>query len=107
MMLLTKANRRALPSIGATSEQADPVVQVKFFCPWGMATWLATEFDGEDLFFGWAVLNDPACAELGYFSLAELQSIRGRFGLGIERDLHFTPCPLSEAKRRLGYESAA
>jgi len=28
--------------------------------------------------------------ELGYASLAEIASFRGRFGLGIERDLHFT-----------------
>ena len=27
--------------------------------------------------------------ELGYVSLAELQSVRGRLGLSIERDLHF------------------
>ncbi len=28
--------------------------------------------------------------ELGYVSLAELQSVRGPFGLQVERDLHFT-----------------
>ena len=29
--------------------------------------------------------------ELGYVSRAELESIRVRFGLGLERDMHFTP----------------
>jgi hypothetical protein len=28
--------------------------------------------------------------ELGYVSLVELQSVRGKLGLPIERDLHFT-----------------
>ena len=29
------------------------------------------------------------CPELGWVSLAELATIRGRFGLPLERDLHF------------------
>jgi hypothetical protein len=34
--------------------------------------------------------------ELGYVSLAELASVRGKLGLPIERDLHFTAThPLS------------
>jgi hypothetical protein len=33
--------------------------------------------------------------ELGYFSLAELLTNRGKLGLEIERDLYFTPCRLS------------
>ena len=32
-------------------------------------------------FFGWVNLGDPSCAELGYFSLAELQAHRGQVGL--------------------------
>jgi len=31
------------------------------------------------------------CIEYGTISLSELQGLRLRFGLGIERDLHFTP----------------
>ena len=33
--------------------------------------------------------------ELGYFALSELQSIRGKFGLPVERDLYFQPTRLS------------
>ena len=29
--------------------------------------------------------------ELGWVSLAELATVRGRLGLAVERDLHFTP----------------
>jgi hypothetical protein len=31
------------------------------------------------------------CAELGSVRISELESIRLPFGLGIERDLHWTP----------------
>jgi len=34
--------------------------------------------------------------ELGYFSLKELEEIRGPLGLPIERDLDFEPKTLSE-----------
>jgi hypothetical protein len=95
MMLLTKVNRRNLPALFSTYDTADPIVQVKFFDPTGSYTWYATEFDGTDRFFGWVDGTDP---ELGYFSLAELRSVRGRFGLGIERDRHFSPRPLSEVR---------
>ena len=61
---------------------------VKFFTPDSNWTWYASEFDGEDIFFG---LVSGFMAELGYFSLSELQSVTGPLGLPIERDLHFEP----------------
>jgi hypothetical protein len=39
--------------------------------------WYAAEFDGEDIFFGYAILNgDMQNAEWGYFSLQELKSVK-------------------------------
>lgn len=61
-------------------------VIAKFFTPWTNWTWYATEFDGNDLFFG---LVDGHEKEWGYFSLRELESVSGPFGLKIERDLYF------------------
>jgi hypothetical protein len=52
------------------------------------------------LFFG---LVSGLDIELGYFSLSELKSVRGKFGLPVERDLHFQPTRLSEAKKLCGY----
>lgn len=103
MKLLTKAIAKQFPPLYSQENVADPVVQAKFFAPWGMPTWWAIEFDGTDRFFGFALLNDPTGAELGYFSLSELQSVKGPFGLGIERDTSFTPKPLSEAKKIAGW----
>jgi len=34
--------------------------------------------------------------ELGYFSLSELENLRGLFGLKVERDLHFKPIRLKD-----------
>ena len=84
MMLLTKANRKALPKIG----EGDGTAHVKFFTPDSSWTWFATEFDGEDLFFG---LVDGFEKEIGYFSLSELKKARGALGLPVERDRYFTP----------------
>lgn len=99
MMLLTKELRRKLPSIYANKEKKAEDVQVivKFFDPTGYWTWYATEFDGEDSFFGYVRGFEN---ELGYFSLSELESVKGRFGLGIERDLHFGKHTLKEVMEK-------
>jgi len=91
--LLPKRVRRALPPLGATEEEENPLVVVKFFYPDFSWSWYAIEFDGDDLFFG---LVDGFEKELGYFRLSELLANRGKFGMAIERDRYFTPRPLAE-----------
>lgn len=94
MKLLTKAVLRMLPPLGSQEEHGlDALARVKFFTPDAGWTWWASEFDGEDLFFG---LVQGAEKELGYFRLSELQQVRGVFGLPVERDRHFTPKALRE-----------
>lgn len=96
MKLLTEEIKKQLPGLGETDDQIDPIAIVKFFNPCGIGTWWAVEFDPESgIFFGKADLGFP---ELGTFSLYELESYRSQFGLGIERDIHFTPRPLSQCK---------
>jgi len=87
--LLTNEIRAKLPPLYSQDGKDPSKVQivVKFFNPTGAGTWYATEFDpDEGLFFGYAKITD---GELGYFSLEELKNFRGRFGLGIERDLYW------------------
>lgn len=93
------ALRRALPPLRSTEHEADPLARVKFFTPWSNWTWYATEFDGKDTFFGLVVGFET---ELGYFSLLELEAIRGPCGLRIERDLYFKPTPLSQLRNNRG-----
>ena len=73
---------------------AAPAV-VKFFTPDASWTWYASEFDGEDLFFGLVI---GYVAEFGYFSLSDLESARGPNGLPIERAVNFTPTPLGDLR---------
>jgi hypothetical protein len=94
MQLMTKEIEKQMPKLGETDGQGlDAVVQVKFFTPWDSWTWYATEFDGEDTFFGYVKGLDN---EFGYFSLSELKDIDGPVGLRIERDLYFEPKPLKD-----------
>lgn len=82
-----------IPPLYATENQPDPIVHVKLFTPDSSWTWLVTEYDPEQrLCFGLVIGHDR---EPGYFSLKELETVRGPLGLPVERDLHWTPTPLS------------
>jgi hypothetical protein len=91
--LLTKALLKQLPPLYANeSKDLDKsIAYVKFFMPDGGWTWYASEYDGENIFFGLVSGNE---LELGYFSLTELRSIRGALGLPVERDRFFKPTSL-------------
>jgi hypothetical protein len=95
--LLPPELREALPPLYANEEQGlAALALVKFFTPDSSWTWYGSEFDGEDIFFGLIIGFE---AELGYFSLAELESVKGPMGLPIERDEHFKPNTLQELKK--------
>jgi len=94
MFKFTKAELAKLTANGAKTAATGegnhrPVV--KLFNPDGAATWLLTDIDPEnhDLAFGLCDLG-LGSPELGTVYLPELQNHKGRFGIGIERDLHFT-----------------
>lgn len=99
MKLLTTDLKRKLPPLYATEQEKDPLIICKFFYPDFSWTWYAIEFDGQETFFGYVVGDD---SELGYFSLSELKSNRGKLGLPIERDRSFRPCRLSQLRQQLG-----
>jgi hypothetical protein len=87
--LLDDETRDKLPPLYSGEEQGlDALAQVKLFTPDAQWTWYASEFDGEDLFFG---LVSGFEVELGYFSLKELKEVKGPMGLPIERDLYYEP----------------
>ena len=92
MKLVTTKLRKRLLANGARPG-ADHVPVLKLFDPAGSATWLFTEMDPDhpDRLFG---LCDPGqgLPALGRASLAALARVRGRFGLPLERDRHFTAC---------------
>ena len=94
MKLLTQKLRKQLPPLYSQEDKGgEAVAVVKFFTPDSNWTWYASEFDGEDIFFG---LVDGLEKELGYFSLSELQNAHGPMGLSIERDRWWEPKKLQE-----------
>jgi len=93
-LLLPKEIREKLPPLYANEALGlDAQALVKFFTPDSNWTWYASEFDGQDIFFG---LVSGFEVELGYFALSELGSVTGPLGLPIERDLHFEPKTIKE-----------
>ncbi len=102
MKLLTKEIVQSMPALYSQEKNPDPVTVCKFFNPAGSGTWYVLEGRADDtgdcLFFGYVTgLQEN---ELGYFTLKELESVRVRFGLRIERDLHYSPEPISKIKAR-------
>jgi hypothetical protein len=97
MKLMSKELRKKIPPLYSQENVKDPIVYAKYFMPDSHWTWYVLEFDGKDTFFGYV---DGDYQELGYFSLSELESIRGPLGLEVERDLYWKPKPLSEVKKK-------
>lgn len=97
MNLLTEELKVKFPKLKKTEGKnlKDIKVIAKFFDPCSQWTWYATEYDPTDrIFFGLVRGHET---EMGYFSLDELESVKGALGLGIERDLYFSNHTLAEA----------
>ena len=101
MQLLTDDVKAIIPALystddGDTDTLGARMVTVKFFTPWSNWTWYVlegAEEDGDYLFYGYV---EGLENEFGYFTLRELEQVKGPFGLTIERDLYWTPKPISE-----------
>jgi hypothetical protein len=91
--LITDEQRAQLLANGRQSleqENFDPAPVVKLFTPDAGATWLLTEIDPDDHDHAFGLCDlGLGYPELGWVSLAEIATVRGRLGLPIERDLHF------------------
>ena len=92
--LLPQEIKEQLPKLYENEEYGlEAKARVKFFTPDSSWSWFASEFDGEDIMFG---LVSGFAVELGYFSLRELESVRGPLGLPIERDMYYQPKSLKD-----------
>jgi hypothetical protein len=66
----------------------DKLIYLHFFI--GSCDWFIAEYDGEDLFWGYAILNeDHLNAEWGYMSFTELKEVRVHGWLEIDRDMNW------------------
>lgn len=87
-----------LPDLYETEGQLDPIVHIKLFTPDANWTWYIIELSKEDKNRCYGYVRGVE-SELGYFTLKELESVRGVLGLPVERDTSFTPTPFSKIKK--------
>jgi hypothetical protein len=87
-----------IPALYAQDGKGDKaVVHLVVQIPNTGFVWLITEFsEEEELFFGFACLNDVECAELGYISKIELEDLAKQYPLKIEA----VDISLKEAKEK-------
>ena len=88
MKLLTKELIEKIPPLyNQDGKGVNAIAYIKLFTPDSNFTWYITEFDPETKnCFG---LVDGFEKELGYFSLTEIEEIKGPLGLEVERDVSF------------------
>jgi len=98
--LMTKAIERKARAQFPKGSDFEQLVVAKFFDPTRNWTWYLMNQDPEDPDYLWGIV-DGFEVEAGSFSLSELKAFKGRFGLGIERDLHFKPRPALEIWNKL------
>ena len=88
----TKEKLNQLPRLYETENLtlSQKPIGMHFFL--GGCDWWIAEFDGEDLFFGYAVLNgDLELGEWGYISFSELKALKVGPGIEVDRDLYWEP----------------
>ncbi len=81
-MLFTEEELKRLPELYSQDGKGDKakvglVVKLQNFI------WLLTEYDKNDLFFGFVCLNNEQNAELGYISKTELEDLGSKYPLEI------------------------
>ena len=104
MKMITKKIEKQLERYPLYSQEGkgdDAKVLIKYFTPWTSGTWYVLEGnkqdDGDYDFFGICTLGQYW--EYGYFTLSQLEAIRGAWGLKVERDLYTEGYTVGELKR--------
>ena len=98
MKLMTQAQKnKMIKNHNDQDGSKDFKAVIKLFDPTGSGTWYLSELDpNTNIAFGLCDLGYP---ELGYVSLDELSNLKVKMGLGIERDLYFTPKTFDELQK--------
>lgn len=83
----SKERLNKIPNLYQTDNLPLKEIQIHLHFFIGGCDWFVAEYDGNDLFFGYAILNnDIDNAEWGYISFQELKSLKVR-GLEIDCEL--------------------
>ena len=86
-----------IPNLYETENQEEKICYVKLFLADSNWTWYIIEIDKQDnnTCFGFV---DGLEQELGYFTIRELENLKGLFGLKVELDTSFNTTKLSKIK---------
>jgi hypothetical protein len=97
MKLFTKeVDKQLFAQYPKGSDLENQMVVAKIFNPYGRGVWYLLNSDPEDPDYIWAIVDlfEP---EMGSVSRSELQTVKvPPFGLGLERDIYFSPKPAKE-----------
>lgn len=102
MKLFNKTiDRQLFKQYALGSDLSKQEVVAKIFNPFGRGTWFILNSDPEDPDYLWAIVDLGYGAEVGSVSRSDLETYRGKFGLGFERDLSFDPINAEELYKGL------
>jgi hypothetical protein len=102
MKLFNKTiDRQLFKQYALGSDLSKQEVVVKIFNPQGGGNWFILNSDPEDPDYLWAIVDLGYGAEVGSVSRSDLETYRGKFGLGFERDLSFDPINAEELYKGL------
>jgi len=77
---------------------ADKKIHMHFFL--ADSDWYIAEYDGEDTFYGFAILNGwTDAAEWGYINFSDLKNLKIPPGFEVDRDIHWKPVKASEIEK--------
>jgi hypothetical protein len=95
--LLDPASREMLPPLYAGEELGlEALAVVKFFTPWSVWSWYASEFDGQDIFFG---LVNGLELEIGYVRRVTAYMIVWNTPQVEDKPMRSTDLPKGEIRR--------
>ena len=95
--LLTNEQLQSIPELYASTILKDPICKFKIFLPNSNWTWYIIEIDKSDYNTCYGLV-DGFEQELGYFTIRELENLKGMFGLKVELDTSFKPTKLSKIR---------
>ena len=98
MKLIPQKLLNQIPDLYETERSLNPLCHIKLFTPDSIFTWYIIEISKEDKHTCYGLVKGFE-SELGYFSLKEIESIRGNLGLGVEMDTSFTPTSLGIVRK--------
>lgn len=102
MKLITKEIERAAPPLHGTDGMAPEDIKIvaKLFTPDANHTWYLTEYDPatREGYGLCRITGMDDCVEMGYISLPYIETLRGRLGLPVERDMYYGDHTLAEVK---------